>query len=298
MAEKKTEKKVSYESQESLYKKAVAKMDADSVIVQHQYKIDNDLLAASMFDSVGEYLDARELAEECRRRAKQAAVDEKVYVYDTALRREKEAGDVSEWEKVAEAFGSLGDYRDAPAHVKTAQNKIRRMQGAARNKKIAFLAVIVCLAAGFCIGHFSGFTRYMLGYAYMKAGIYASAETIFGNMPGFLKADEYKERCEEMRVVTAKLGTEVAYGEYRWKILAIDGPVYTMIGSNIGEGHPFWHVPFDEEGRAVTWKDSSLRAWLNGEIMETIFNEEERSHLLLQTSGPTENAAYGTAYPE
>ena len=298
MADKKKDKKVSYESQESLYKKAVAKMNADEVIVLHQYRIDNDLLAASMFDDVGDYLDAPDLAQECRRRAQQARADEKVYIYKTATRREKEAEDVSEWEKVAEQYESLGDYKDAAERAEKCRVTVRKLQGKSRAKKYTGLTVVILLAAALLTGKITGFTDYMMGFAYMKAGVYASAADIFEKMPGFLKADRYHQLCEEMRVVTGKPGNEVAYGQSRWKILSIDGSVYTMIASAVGEQHIFYHVPFNKEGGETTWADSSLRAWLNGEILETLFNEEERSRLLVQTSAPTENPLYGTAYTQ
>ena len=65
-AKKDAKKKPIYESQESLYQKAVRKMQADRLIVQYAYKIDNYKLAAAMFDEVGDYMDAPALAKKCR----------------------------------------------------------------------------------------------------------------------------------------------------------------------------------------------------------------------------------------
>ena len=75
--------KIIYASQVQLYEKAVQKMNADAVIVQHAYKADNYRIAAAMFDEVGDYLDAKELAERCRTLAEETKADE----LETAYRR-------------------------------------------------------------------------------------------------------------------------------------------------------------------------------------------------------------------
>ena len=76
-----------YESQESLYEKAVKKMNADKLIVQYAFKIDNYLKAAAMFDEVGDYLDAPEKAELCRELARKAEIEEKNSRYRKLLIR-------------------------------------------------------------------------------------------------------------------------------------------------------------------------------------------------------------------
>ena len=306
MADPKKEQKISYESQESLYEKALAKLKADEQIVQHKYRIDNALLAASMFESVGDYLDAPQLAKECRKRADKAREDEKVYIYETACRREKQAVDAGEWEKALEGFEKIRDYRDAAEHEKHCRERVNALRRRGKAIKTAVLSLAGVVLIGAVIGFFTGFFRYVSGIIYMKAGVYASAEGVFEKMPGYLDADKYRQECIYGQIREGRAGDEVPYGDKDWKILAIDGTQYTMIASNIGEDNIFYSAPFSEDAEdkaadgeaGAAWKDSSLRAWLNGEVLETIFTQEERDRLVLQTSAPSENNEYGTAYPD
>ena len=99
------------ESQEVLYQRAIKKMNADRLIVQFAYKIENYETAASMFDAVGDYEDARELAKRCRRLAEEARGEEKKDLYRRAMESRDNAQSEQEYERVAEAFGSLGGLR-------------------------------------------------------------------------------------------------------------------------------------------------------------------------------------------
>lgn len=299
MADPKKEQKVSYESRESLYEKAAEKLKADSAIVQHKYRIDNALLAASMFESVGDYLDAPELAAKCLKIAEDAKEDEKAYTYETACRREKQAADAGEWEKALDGFAALGDYRDSLEHAKHCRERVTALRRRSKVIKTAVLSLAGLLVVGAVVAFFTGFFRYVSGIIYMKAGVYASAEGVFEKMPGYLDADRLRQECVFERIKNGSVGDEVPYGDRDWKILAVDGTRYTMIASNIGEDSSFFSAAFDGgEQEEVTWKDSALRAWLNGEVLETIFTQEERDRLILQTCAPSENEEYQTAYSD
>ena len=116
------------ESQEVLYQRAIKKMNADRLIVQFAYKIENYETAAVMFDEVGDYEDARELAKRCRRLAEEARGEEKKDLYRRAMESRDNAQSEQEYERVAEAFGSLGDYGDASQKERECRDVIRKMQ--------------------------------------------------------------------------------------------------------------------------------------------------------------------------
>lgn len=44
----------------------------------------------------------------------------------------------------------------------------------------------------------------------------------------------------------------------------------------------------------VTWQTSSLRAWLNGEFLQSAFSEEEAKRIVLTTVSPDQNPQYAT----
>ena len=90
-AKKPAAKKPVYESQESLYAKAVIKMNEDAVIVQHAYKAENYRRAAAMFELVGDYEDAAELAQQCYRLADETEEEERVLRYGKAREKEEKA---------------------------------------------------------------------------------------------------------------------------------------------------------------------------------------------------------------
>ena len=298
MADNKKDKKVSYESQESLYKKAVAKMNADEVIVQHQYRIDNDLLAASMFDDVGDYLDAPELAEECRRRAKKAEEGGKRYIYESAVRMEKAAREADEWEKIEKMYTSLGEYEDAAAGAARCRRQLQKLKRKSLITKSAVLGTLAALVIAVIVSAATGFMRYATGYIYMKAGMYSNASETFAQAGDFLKAEQYRHLCDLMLIRESGRGSIVHYGQIDWTILARDGSVYTMIGNTDGGESALWCRPFDEENEKSSWASSSLRTWLNHVLPDLIFSEEERSRLLTRTLSGGENREYGTAYTE
>ena len=113
MAEKKQVETLVYETQESLYEKAVNTMNMDRLIVQFAFKIDNYLKAASMFDEVGDYADASELAQKCRDLAEQTKQEEKEYKYQLAVKQKKNAKTIKGFEKAEKLLDEISGYRDS-----------------------------------------------------------------------------------------------------------------------------------------------------------------------------------------
>ena len=73
----------------------------------------------------------------------------------------------------------------------------------------------------------------------------------------------------------------------------VPGHVLTLIPIDIDSEHLFYRVPFNESGKDTTWKDSSLRKWLNEEVCQQYFSDVEREYIVLQTSGVSVNEEYG-----
>ena len=328
------------ETQESLYKKAMQKKNADQVIVQHAYKIDNYLIAAAMFDEVGEYEDAPQQAEECRALAEQTREEEKEFRYTDAVRRRKNASEEHDLQKVMDLFESLGDYKDAKEQASQCRQEMTRLQKKFNRKRAGILAGILAVVGGITAVFASGLSDYILGIGYLKAGMYAQARTQFVGMGDFLNSEELAEEAKYRILCNAKKGQYVYYGDFQWKILDREDDVLTAIASDIGPEHLFNHVPFEENsdvraqqtpdqtgdemieqtenqtdeeitgqtavladeestgqtvdqpdeqstgktadqpGEQITWENSTLRAWLNGEVVETCFSDIEREHML------------------
>ena len=52
-------------------------------------------------------------------------------------------------------------------------------------------------------------------------------------------------------------------------------------------------MPYHRKYEAVTWQDSDLRGWLNGEFFDHSFNEEEKRRILKAVTCHTDNSFYG-----
>lgn len=279
------------ESQEVLYQRAIKKMNADRLIVQFAYKIENYETAAVMFDEVGDYEDARELAKRCRRLAEEARGEEKKDLYRRAMESRDNAQSEQEYERVAEAFGSLGDYGDASQKERECRDVIRKMQTKRRRKISIAVLILVMIAGAVTAGFATGFFRYLkgIGYYYMEA--YDRARLAFETVPGLLDSGQWQERCdaklesqelaaEEEALRAAKAGDTVTIGENSWLVLERQGDEALLILNQVKKDGPFYHVPYQEEGGFADWEDSSLRKDLNGEILTETFTEQEQAMLL------------------
>lgn len=279
------------ESQEVLYQRAIKKMNADRLIVQFAYKIENYETAAVMFDEVGDYEDARELAKRCRRLAEEARGEEKKDLYRRAMESRDNAQSEQEYERVAEAFGSLGDYGDAPQKERECRDVIRKMQTKRRRKISIAVLILVIIAGAVTAGFATGFFRYLkgIGYYYMEA--YDRARLAFETVPGLLDSGQWQERCdaklesqelaaEEEALRAAKAGDTVTIGGNSWLVLERQGDEALLILNQVKKDGPFYHVPYQEEGGSADWEASSLRKDLNGEILTETFTEQEQAMLL------------------
>lgn len=279
------------ESQEVLYQRAIKKMNADRLIVQFAYKIENYETAAVMFDEVGDYEDARELAKRCRRLAEEARGEEKKDLYRRAMESRDNAQSEQEYERVAEAFGSLGDYGDASQKERECRDVIRKMQTKRRRKISIAVLILVMIAGAVTAGFATGFFRYLkgIGYYYMEA--YDRARLAFETVPGLLDSGQWQERCdaklesqelaaEEEALRAAKAGDTVTIGENSWLVLERQGNEALLILNQVKKDGPFYHVPYQEEGGSADWEASSLRKDLNGEILTETFTEQEQAMLL------------------
>lgn len=279
------------ESQEILYQRAIRKMNADRLIVQFAYKIENYETAAVMFDEVGDYEDARELAKRCRRLAEEARGEEKKDLYRRAMESRDNAQSEQEYERVAEAFGSLGDYGDASQKERECRDVIRKMQTKRRRKISIAVLILVIIAGAVTAGFATGFFRYLkgIGYYYMEA--YDRARLAFETVPSLLDSGQWQERCdaklesqelaaEEEALRSAKAGDTVTIGGNSWLVLERQGDEALLILNQVKKDGPFYHVPYQEEGGSADWEASSLRKDLNGEILTETFTEQEQAMLL------------------
>lgn len=291
MAENKNAATLVCESQEVLYQRAIKKMNADRLIVQFAYKIENYETAASMFDVVGDYEDARELAEQCRRLAEEAREEEREDKYQKALKREKAASTVQGYQRIVEELDSLGNYRDASERKQECKKSIKKIQLKEKRKTgIAVLILILCVGA-VTAGFATGFFQYLLGIGYYQMGFYDRAQQAFEKNTDLLDSSARLEQCREIlekqkladrknALKNAKPGESVPFGGNYWRVLERQDDEVLLIMDGVKKEGPLYRIAYDETGMNTEWNASSLRRKLNGEIMEELFTPQEQENLL------------------
>ena len=300
MAEKKpagsSEKKTVYETQEALYAKAMAKLAADELIIQPAYRISNLKTAAAMFEEVGDYLDAPQKVSFCKEAIEEAKERGVRTKYEAALYRMECAEESNEWEHLAREFGELGSYEDSAEKAAYCSDKVGKLERKRRTILGVLAGTVVLLVIAAVVACYSGFYRYVKGRVLLKAGMYMSAESIFESLPGFLDSDTLAEKSMDAALAKTKVGSDLKFGQYKWKVLERKDGNVRLIAADIGSSHLFYRVVFNRLPEETTWESSSLRAWLNTEILEEIFTDNQRDRLMLQVSESSENSRYGTKY--
>ena len=290
------------ETQEALYKKAVKKMNADKMIVQFTYKIENYETAASMFDAVGDYEDAPQLAKRCRMLAEETRKEERRDYYRRALENQRSAATEQEYKRVAEAFEALGDYEDAPQKRQQCLNSVLKIQTKRKRKMGIAVLILVILAGAVTAGFVTGFFHYLKGIGYYYMEFYDKAELAFEETPRLLDSAQWQERSrmqlenqelesEKSALRRAKQGDQVVFGKYTWRVLERQGDEVLLILDEMKKDSPFYHVPYHENGGAVGWDDSSLREKLNNEFLEAEFTAQEQESLLPVTESENGGSA-------
>ena len=288
---KKPEKEPIYEFKETLYEKAVKKMNADRIIVQFDFKIENYEKAASMFEELGEYLDAPELAEKCHSLAEKTAQEKKKFFYQDGSRRMETARTEKDYEKLEACFAGLGDYENAQQLTEICRQKQKQLNKKSRRTRGIVLgcltAVVVLAAAGAATGYF----RYIKGICYSKMGYYEKAETAFETLGDFLDSrariqecrnvmKKDREKSEAKKLWSAHAGDKVTYGSCEWKVLRRDGDSLYLVMSKTNEDSDFVHRAYHDAQETVSWETCSLREWLNTVAIKENFSEEECSYII------------------
>ena len=111
------------------------------------------------------------------------------------------------------------------------------------------------------------------------------------------------ETTVEDSVAEITLPEAVTFGSYpeqtdtaepiEWIVLDEDGESVLLLSRYCLASLP-WH----NDHEAVTWDGSDLRAWLNGEFLETAFSEEERTAIVPTALDNGDDRNYGTPVGE
>lgn len=85
-----------------------------------------------------------------------------------------------------------------------------------------------------------------------------------------------------------QIGENLLFGDYEWRILELQNNTALIITEYIVEQRPY-HDAYKD----ITWADSALRKYLNGEFYDS-FSEEDKARIISTTNRNSDNQWYGT----
>ena len=97
-----------------------------------------------------------------------------------------------------------------------------------------------------------------------------------------------------------KAGSVITFGRYpqtesgevrpiEWRVLEVkDGKAFLLADKGLDA------VPYNTKNEEITWKNSSIRQWLNTDFYNTAFNDSEKSRIAITVLKNPDNQKYGT----
>lgn len=275
--QKGSHKKLVYETQASLYAKAIRKMEMDKLIVQFAYKVENYLTAAEMFDEVGDYQDAEKMAVQCRELAEMARKEEKEYCYNMAMDLEKKARNIKGYEKAEKMLKEISGYRDADEHWSYCVEKRQNLERKKKLKKGVRWCSLLAMAAAVIV--------FMMSPQWNQLKACLMGETIEKTEETELPGDP---------ILTAQVGDQLTFGQHVWYVLNRDDTMVKLILFQAEKFEELRNTPYHEVRETVTWENCSMRNWLNGEFLEEHFSDAEQERILSVNVVNKDNTVYET----
>ncbi len=179
-----------------------------------------------------------------------------------------------------------------------------------RTGKIIITALIILLAAAggiFLIKNRQRSDAYKKAAAFEESGDTKSAYALFHTLGQYKdsgeRANALLEQDPILSCLSAQKGDRIRFGHYEqdndltngaeaieWIVLERLDDQLLLLSSEGLDGKPYHTTPFAE----ITWEECTLRAWLNGEFLNTAFTPEEQHYLPAVTNENKDQSAVGT----
>ncbi|MGI6019576.1 MAG: DUF6273 domain-containing protein [Marvinbryantia sp.] len=289
---------------EKLYKEALEKLEVIEVIRQPSEIAETYREAAADMKAVGDYKDAKVLAEKYLKLAQQAEEKGREQLYQRAVERMDQAQTVVERKLAIDTFQRVKGYKDADERIR----QCRQINEAMTKRKTigGWSILIIALAAGIGLIVFlmSPMWRYHEAEQLFEKNSFTEAKAIYRKLDGYkdseekivlcdTKAEELERQNEMEKILNAKRKDTVIYGPYTWIVLEENDKELMLLNTHSDFHEEFVGISYHNKKEAVTWETCELRKWLNGEFLEK-FSEEELDRMLVTEVKNTENPVYGT----
>lgn len=171
-------------------------------------------------------------------------------------------------------------------------------------KKLTIIAAITILFVGIVVGVLMSVlpgVKYNKAQAALSKCKYKEAVIAFAALGNYRDSEQkvkeiatavpdLREELPNISVYAASVGSYTKFAGDEWIVLAKeDGRALLLSRNTVGE------MPYNNEFCYTTWEECSLRAWLNGEYLETEFSERERELIKKVTVVNSNNEEYGTS---
>ncbi len=264
---------------------------------------------ADIFRGLGDFKDSAELTVQCSKLAEDA---HKNGIYDEAYSLyERDVPD--DLAKAAELFSQIPEWRDAEDLKYKSEAKREkiladtaaakaRAEKKAKIKRIVTLSVLGAVVLGVVITMltilvFIPNSKYAKAEKLLEDGSYVESYLAFLDLGGHKDSKERAEEIKDEHPGVSQPGDSVVFGsfeqdgdinngkeELEWIVLANEDGKLLLISKYAVDAKPY-----NSDGKATFWSNSSIRAWLNYNFLGTAFDEGQREEVILTDLENPEN---------
>lgn len=321
MANKYYKKEDDISDEEKKYREASELAASVECVLRFEWRVKSLEDAAKIFRSIGEYKDAKEQAELCEKKAKEALFKGYDEVYQRALLKQEKAENKSDYlDAVSDFKRVLKSERyetDAKEHISVCRKAILRIETKAAWKKRGIAFCVLCILL--ILFYKSPAYSFVRGYMLQVQGKYHTALKRYQNAAGFPLTDRQCQKCyleigkktlakgkkkkalRELRkagaekeaqelvaglekefLKEAETGQILRFGMLRWKVLKKEAGSVFLICQKKGTKHLYY------KKENAGFYQSHIRKWLNGSYKKARFSSYERA-LMAETGSGVSN---------
>lgn len=120
--------------------------------------------------------------------------------------------------------------------------------------------------------------RYQQGKTFYKNAQLQEALETFSQLGDYEDAKDYVRKCTTR--LRYQVGNKITFGNYNgepidWRVLALNGNMCLLLADKILE-----YQPYQDQYVDTSWRESTLRKWLNQHFLKTAFTPKEQMSIL------------------
>lgn len=302
--------------EELTYRAAVSLMDAVDCVERFEREEGALRDAAALFESLGDYQDAKQRREDCLKRADEVEAEGCRKTFAEGMEKKEKASTKSDYMDAIEEFRRLRKYESyqdkAKQEIRKCRQEIKHIETMRVYKRRAIallILILICLGlsrtpvysvARGVVDYFQGeyrdalndykFAEHLPGVNRLKRAAYyklakeaeqegkdEKAMQYYRQAWHYSDAPEKTVNLEKKLIAEAEPGHIVRFGPRRWMVLAQDGDAVLLLSRKM-----VTERMFDQDGDS--WEGSGIRHWLHKYTSNGHYLKQEQEMML-----PVEN---------